>query len=60
MAVSIDRALIGYEFDVVEHPPVTAEHLIAFARALGTTDPAYTEPGPDLRAHPTYLSLIHI
>jgi len=59
VAVSIDRALIGYEFDVVEHPPVTAEHLIAFARALGTSDPAYTEPGPDLRAHPTYCVRFH-
>jgi len=56
---SIDPALIGSEFDVVEHPPVTAEELIEFARALGITEPVYTQPGPELRAHPTYCVRMH-
>ena len=34
--------------------PVTADELVAFARALGETRPEYTEAGPALVAHPTY------
>jgi hypothetical protein len=56
MAASIDPALLGAEFDVAEHPPVAAEELIAFARALGATESEYTEPGPGLRSHPTFCS----
>ena len=59
MAFSIDPALIGSEFDVVEHPAVTADELIAFARALGATEPEYTQPGPELRAHPTWCVRYH-
>jgi len=59
VAFSVDPALIGSEYDVVEHPPVSAEELIAFARALGATEPEYTQPGPDLRAHPTWAVRYH-
>jgi hypothetical protein len=59
VAFSIDPALIGSEFDVVEHPAVSADELIAFARALGATEPEYIQPGPDLRAHPTWCVRYH-
>lgn len=54
MPLAIDPSIIGQEFDHAVYGPVTAEELIAFARALGETQPAYTEPGPDLIGHPTY------
>lgn len=54
MPLQIDPAILGKEFDRAVYGPVTAEELIAFARALGETRPEYTEPGPDLRSHPTY------
>jgi len=52
--LDLDPAIIGQEFDRTVEGPVTAEELVAFARALGETRPEYTEPGPDLVAHPTY------
>ena len=48
------RQIVGKEFDHTTHGPVTAEELIEFARALGETQPEYTEPGPGLIGHPTY------
>ena len=54
MPLAIDPAIIGQEFDHAIYGPVTAEELIAFARALGETRPEYTEPGPGLVGHPTY------
>ncbi len=54
MPLDLDRAIIGEEFDRSEYGPITAEELIAFARALGEADPAYVEAGPDLVAHPMY------
>ena len=54
MPLAIDPAIIGQEFDHAVYGPVTAEELIAFARALGETLPEYTEPGPGLVGHPTY------
>jgi acyl dehydratase len=54
MPLGIDPAIIGQEFDHAVSAPVTAEELIAFARAVGETRPEYTRPGPDLIAHPTY------
>ncbi|HWP66410.1 MAG TPA: MaoC family dehydratase N-terminal domain-containing protein [Candidatus Limnocylindria bacterium] len=50
----IDPALLGRVFDESEFGPVTADELVAFARALGETSPCYVEPGPELRAHPTF------
>jgi acyl dehydratase len=54
VALELDPDLLGREFDRAEYGPVTAEELIAFARALGETAPEYTEPGPDLIGHPTF------
>jgi hydroxyacyl-ACP dehydratase HTD2-like protein with hotdog domain len=54
MRLAIDPDILGREFDRAEHEPLTADELISFARALGETDPRYTEPGPDLVAHPTF------
>ncbi|TMA51790.1 MAG: MaoC family dehydratase [Deltaproteobacteria bacterium] len=54
MPLDLDPAIIGQEFDRTVEGPVTAEELVAFARALGETRPEYTEAGPALVAHPTY------
>lgn len=59
MALEFDRAIIGTEFDRVETEAVTAAKLLAFARALGETDPRYVEEGPDLVGHPTYCVSFH-
>ncbi|HXJ34530.1 MAG TPA: MaoC family dehydratase N-terminal domain-containing protein [Candidatus Eisenbacteria bacterium] len=52
--LDVDPAILGQEFDRAEHEAVTAEELVSFARALGETDPRYTQAGPELVAHPTY------
>jgi acyl dehydratase len=52
--LGLDPSIIGREFDRVVFGPVTADELIAFARALGETRPEYTQPGPGLIGHPTY------
>lgn len=58
MSVSIDRDLVGQEFDRTTFPPVTAEQIVAYAVATGETDPRWTQPGPDQVAPPTFtLSL---
>ena len=54
MPLAFDPAIIGREFDRTLEGPVTADELVAFARALGETCPEYTEPGPGLVGHPTY------
>ncbi len=54
MPLDLDPSILGQEFDRAEYGPVTAEELIAFARALGETDPRYTAAGPDLVGHPTF------
>src|SRR5262249_35465975 len=54
MALEFDPSILGEEFDRTEHDPVTADELIAFARALGETSPCHLEPGPGLVGHPTY------
>lgn len=54
MPLDLDPEILGREFDRAAHEPVTTEELISFAGALGETAPCYTEPGPDLVAHPTY------
>ena len=54
MPLDIDPAILGREFDRTSVGPVTADELIAFARALGETRPEYTEDGPDLVGHPTF------
>jgi hypothetical protein len=52
--LEFDARILGEEFDHTVYPPVRAEELIAFARALGETRREYTEPGPELVGHPTY------
>ena len=54
MPLDIDPSIIGQEFDRTVSAPVTAEHLIAFAQALGETRAEYTQPGPGLIGHPSY------
>jgi hypothetical protein len=54
MPLEIDPAILGREFDHAVHGPVTADELVAFARALGETRPEYTQPGPALVGHPTF------
>ncbi len=54
MALDFDRSILGEEFDRTDETPVSADDLVAFARALGETDPCYVEPGPGLIGHPTY------
>jgi hypothetical protein len=54
MPLDLDPAIIGKEFDRSEYGPIPAGELIAFAQALGETDPVYVEPGPELVAHPMY------
>ena len=56
MPLEIDPSILGQEFDRTADDPVSAEHLIAFSKALGETAPCYTQPGPDLIAHPTYCT----
>jgi hypothetical protein len=52
--LDLDRSILGREFDRAEYGPVSAEELVAFARALGETAPEYTVAGPDLVGHPTF------
>jgi hypothetical protein len=54
VALDFDRTILGEEFDRAEHDPVTADELVAYARALGETRPCYVEPGDALVGHPTY------
>ena len=54
MALDLDPAILGQEFDRSVSDPIGAQELIAFARALGETDPCYVEEGSQLRAHPTF------
>jgi acyl dehydratase len=51
--LDLDPATLGQEFDRAVYGPVTADDLVAFARALGAPS-CYTEPGPNLVAHPTF------
>jgi hypothetical protein len=47
---------IGMEFDTAEFS-VSAEDIVAFARAVGEIEPRFTEPGhPDFQAPPTFPS----
>lgn len=46
--------LIGRVFDETGFGPIAVSEIVEFNAALGETAPCYTEPGPDLRAHPTF------
>jgi acyl dehydratase len=62
MAHRIDRSMVGQEFDRTVFPAVTAEQIIAYARAYGETNPLYTDeeaakrgPQGGLVAPPTFV-----
>lgn len=46
MGDDVDRSILGEEFDSSVSSPVTREEIVAFARALGETDPRYFAPEP--------------
>jgi len=52
---SIDRSIVGQEFDRTSFPTVTAEQIVAYAVACGETDPRWLAPGPALVAPPTFV-----
>jgi len=56
---ALKRDWAGFEFDRVEFP-VSAEELVAFARAVGETAPWFTDPAhPELRAVPNFTTKYH-
>ena len=54
MPLALDPTILGREFDRTTYGPVTADELVAFARALGETRAEYVEAGPGLIGHPTF------
>jgi acyl dehydratase len=55
MSVPLDRSVVGQEFDHSVFPPVTADHIRAYAEAYGETDRRYTTaPDAELVAPPTF------
>jgi hypothetical protein len=55
VSVSIDRGLVGREFDRTEFPPVTADAIRAYAAAYGERNPRWTTaPDDALVAPPTF------
>lgn len=52
---SIDRSIVGQEFDRSSFPPVTAEQIVAYAQACGETDPRWLTPDPAMIAPPTFV-----
>jgi acyl dehydratase len=63
MALEFDRSIIGQVFDETSFAPVTKEEMIAFATALGETNPLYTDeaaaaegPYGGLVAPPTFVT----
>ena len=52
---SVDRSIVGQEFDRTSFPAVTAEQIVAYATACGETDPRWLTPGPALVAPPTFV-----
>ena len=59
--MTLDRSFIGHQLDTFE-VPVEPSRLRFFAKAIGQTDPAYTDTGaanragyPTLPVPPTYL-----
>ena len=63
MALEFDRSIIGQVFDETSFAPVTKEEMVAFATALGETNPLYTDevaaakgPYGGLVAPPTFVT----
>ncbi len=59
MSITIDRSVVGEEFDHTEFPPITAAQIRAYADAYGERNPQWTAvPDTELVAPPTFaLSL---
>jgi acyl dehydratase len=49
MSFTIDRAMVGSEFDHTEFPPISEEQILAYAAAYGETSPLYTDPAAAAR-----------
>jgi acyl dehydratase len=49
MSVTIDRAMVGREFDHTVFPPISAEQILAYAASYGETNPLYTDPAAAAR-----------
>jgi hydroxyacyl-ACP dehydratase HTD2-like protein with hotdog domain len=54
MPPGLHADLIGRVFDETEFGPIGVSEVIEFNTALGETAACYREPGPELRAHPTF------
>jgi len=53
--VTIDRSIVGQEFDRTVFPPVTAEDIRTYASAYGETNPRWTTAADaELTAPPTF------
>ncbi len=58
-AAGLKRDWVGVEFDLKEFP-VSEEKMLAWAHAVGETDPRFTDPShPEFRAHPGYTTQFH-
>jgi acyl dehydratase len=62
MTITVDRAMVGQEFDHTVFEPVTAEQMLEYARAYGETNPIYIDeeaatrgPFGGLIAAPTFV-----
>jgi acyl dehydratase len=63
--MALNREFIGRSYDGVGTFEVSREHIRQFAKAIGDTNPAYTDPAaakalghPDVIAPPTFLTTI--
>jgi acyl dehydratase len=62
MSVTVDRTMVGQEFDHTVFEPVTAEQMLEYARAYGETNPHFVDevaaargPHGGLIACPTFV-----
>ena len=63
MALDFDRSILGAVFDETSFAPITKDEILAFAAALGETNPLYTDedaaakgPYGGLIAPPTFVT----
>ena len=49
MAFTIDRSIVGQEFDHTVFEPVTETAILAYAASYGETNPLYTDPAAAAR-----------
>jgi len=62
MSVTVDRTMVGQEFDHTVFEPITAEQMVEYARAYGETNPIFVDeaaaargPYGGLIACPTFV-----